>query len=113
MNVECSSSTNSLLFGITGPMDKMIQVQNICTGNFDENGSLYYYNWEGFHLYTKMGYGICLLISLLMVAVKIGRYQMDKKDHNPNLIPKTKDLESILLNFTLVIQTFPKKDIYI
>ena len=36
-----------------------------------------------------------------MVAVKIGRYQMDKKDHNPNLIPKTKDLESILLNFTL------------
>ena len=80
----------------------MLQIQNICTGKFDENGSLYYYDWEGLHFYTKIGYGLFLLIFLLMVAVKIGRYQMNKKDQNPNLIPNTIDLESILLNFTLI-----------
>ena len=83
-------------------MDETIQTQNICTGNFDESGSLYYYKWKGPHFYTGFGRGLFLLVIFLMIVVKIGRYQMNKYDQKPNTISTPKDLDSILLNFTLM-----------
>ena len=72
------------------------------TGNFNENGSVYYYQWEGPHFYGILGPVLFLIITILMICVRIRKYQMNKQDENPNSVSTTKDLESILLNFTLV-----------
>ena len=83
-------------------MDKTIQVQNICTGNFGKYGSLIHYDWDGFYWISGIAYLIIVFTIILMVSVKIGCYQMDKIDQSPTLLPKTKDLESNLSNFTFL-----------
>ena len=76
--------------------------QKVCTGKFDESGSLYYYDWKGFHPYTGIFYTIILAAVFLMVCVKIGSYQI-KQNEPVGFIQPPKNMESIWLNFTLMV----------
>ena len=73
-------------------------MQNICTGNFQKNGSFYYYDLDGFHPYAGIICGLCILIGVFMVAIKFRRYQINKNDQDSTPM----DLESNLLNFNII-----------
>ena len=94
----CTAYFSSILISTTGPLDGTIQVQNICTGNFQKNGSFYHYDLNGFHPYTGKICSLCISIGVFMVAIKFRRYQINKNDQDSTPM----DLESNLLNFNII-----------
>ena len=86
-------------------MNRFDYGQKICTGKFDGSGSIYYYDWNHvhhIHPYEGISWTIILSAVFLMVCVKIGGYKM-KQNEPVRFVHSPKSMESILLNFTLMI----------
>ena len=81
------------------------KINGVCTGIFSSNEEDL--DWQDLvnskvtytHMYTLWFWVFITLI--LMIFVKIGRRKISLEQ--PGLIPQPKDLESMLLNFTLMI----------
>ena len=78
---------------------------SMCTGIFNDHDQIMNSGIRSDKLpqpFTPLFLSLCVTNFCLMVAVKIGR-QRSSNDHSPSIIQRPKDLESMLLNFALLI----------
>ena len=79
--------------------------QPMCSGMVDDNLSEELENLLGMlDLFDVTIFGLLLFITLLlMIGVKIGRHRMSLKPQKKSLIQPPKNLESFILNISLMI----------
>ena len=94
----------SLFFSMTFPYPASTRNIAICSGIFDDIPMIGL-NFSGYHTYTIIYAIISALMLILCMAVMIGKYLITL-DEPVGLIPKPKNLESMLLNMALVMLIF-------
>ena len=94
----------SLFFQLTVLNPAPTRNQAICTGIFDDI-DIIGIRFNGIHPYTVMYLTFSCITLTLCIAVKIGKHLITL-DEPVGLIPKPKNLESMLLNLSLVMLIF-------
>ena len=78
----------------------------MCTGIFNDHDQIMNSEFRSDKLpqpYNPIFWSLCVTILCLMAAVMIGRQRNSHKNTNLPIMQKPKDLESMLLNFSLLI----------
>ena len=81
-------------------------VVSMCTGIFNDHDQIMNSEFRSDKLpqpYNPIFWSLCVTILCLMAAVMIGRQRNSHKNTNLPIMQKPKDLESMLLNFSLLI----------
>ena len=95
---------HSLFFQLTVINPAPIRNQAICTGIFDDI-DIIGIRFNGLHPYTTVYGTISFLTLALCIAVRVGKRQITI-DEPIKIIPIPKNLESMLLNLSLVMLIF-------
>ena len=81
-------------------------VVSMCTGIFNDHDQIMNTEVRSDKLpqpYNPLFWSLCVIILFLMAAVTIGRQRSSHNDNNLAIMQRPKDLESMLLNFALLV----------